>query len=409
MEVVTREGFICLLSPLYMGQWLWDEGLNTMAAWRRAIELSLGDMDTAKLRSIAQSRTEKASRVERARVLLAYREDPSFFAVGRRLGLHHQTVQRCVERAAAEGPMAALDDRPRPGKQPTITLEAKTWLVALACRKAKELGYPHELWTTRLLASHAREQGPAEGHACLAHLAQGTVCKILGEEEVKPHKVRYYLERRDPDFAEKMAEVLGVYRKVKVLKKAAGKNKPSDAVAIISYDEKPGFQALATTAPDLPPRPGVHATFARDHEYKRHGTVTLLAGINLLTGRVHALAKDRHRSRAFIEFLKLLDAAYPPHTAIHLILDNHSAHISKETRAWLADRPTGRFEFTFTPKHGSWLNLIEGFFSKLARSVLRDIRVSSKQELKDRLIAAMEFFNRAPVVHTWTYKLDKAA
>ena len=124
-----------------------------MAAWRRAIELSLGDEDTAKLRSIAQSRTEPASRVERARILLAYREDPSFFAVGRALGLHHQTVQRCVERAVVEGPMAALDDRPRPGREPTITLEAKAWLVSLACRKAKDLGYPHELWTTRLLAT----------------------------------------------------------------------------------------------------------------------------------------------------------------------------------------------------------------------------------------------------------------
>ena len=382
-----------------------------MAAWRRAIELSLGDADSAKLRSIAHSRTEPASRVERARILLAYREDPSFFAVGRRLGLHHQTVQRRVERAVAEGPMAVLDDRPRPGKEPTITLEAKTWLVSLACRKAKELGYPHELWTTRLLASHAREHGPAEGHACLARLAQGTVCKILDQEDVKPHKVRYYLERRDPDFAEKMAEVLCVYRKVKLLKKAAAasRKKPSDAVAVISYDEKPGIQAIATTAPDLPPVPGVHATFAREHEYKRHGTVTLMAGINLLTGKVHALVKDRHRSREFIEFLKLLDTVYPPHTAIHLILDNHSAHISKETRAWLADQPAGRFKFTFTPKHGSWLNLIEGFFSKLARSVLRHIRVSSKQELKDRLMAAMDFFNRAPVVHTWTYKLDKAA
>ena len=138
-----------------------------MAAWRRAIELSLGDADTAKLRSIAQSRTEPASRVERARILLAYRENPSFFAVGRALGLHHQTVQRCVERAVAEGPLAALDDRPRPGRVPTITLEAKAWLVSLACRKAKDLGYPHELWTTRLLARHAREHGPAEGHACL--------------------------------------------------------------------------------------------------------------------------------------------------------------------------------------------------------------------------------------------------
>jgi transposase len=382
-----------------------------MAAWRRAIELSLTDADTAKLRVMAQSRTEPASRVERARILLAYREDPSFFAVGQILGLHHQTVQRCVERAVAEGPMAALDDRPRPGREPTITIEAKAWLVDLACCKAKEFGYPHELWTTRLLASHAREHGPAAGHACLANLVQGTVCKLLDQEDVKPHKVRYYLERRDPEFAAKMAEVLCVYRQVKILKTAAAraKTKPSDAVAIVSYDEKPGIQAIATTAPDLPPVPGAHATFAREHEYKRHGTVSLLAGIDLLSGKVHALVKDRHRSREFIEFLKLLDAAYPAATAIKLILDNHSAHISKETRAWLAEQPAHRFEFTFTPKHGSWLNLIEGFFSKLARSVLRHIRVASKQELKDRLMAAMDHFNQNPVVHTWTYKLDKAA
>src|SRR6202034_2501286 len=157
------------------------------------------------------------------------------------------------------------------------------------------------------------------------------------------------------------------------------------------------------------PEPGVHATFARDHEYKRHGTLSLLAGIDLLTGQVHALVRDRHRSCEFIEFLKLVDAAYPAHTAIKLILDNHSAHISKETKRWLADQPAGRFEFTFTPKHGSWLNLVEGFFSKLARSVLRHIRVASKQELKERIIAAMDEFNRHPVVHTWSYKLDNAA
>jgi transposase len=387
-----------------------------MAAWRRAIELGLGEEDTARLRLIAQSRTEPASRVERARILLAYWEEPSFFAVGRALGLHHQTVQRCVERAVAEGPMAALDDRPRPGREPSITLEAKAWLVSLACRKAKDLGYPHELWTTRRLASHAREHGPAEGHPSLAHLAQGTVCKILDHEEVKPHKVRYYLEQRDPDFAEKMADVLCVYRQVKLLKKAAAaskkaavsKKKPTE-VAIISYDEKPGIQAIATTAPDLPPEPGVHATFAREFEYKRHGTVSLLAGIDLVTGKVHALVKDRHRSREFIEFLKLLDAAYPASTAIKVILDNHSAHISKETKAWLAEQPAHRFEFTFTPKHGSWLNLIEGFFSKLTRSVLRHIRVASKQELKDRIMAAMDYFNREPVVHTWNYKIEKAA
>ena len=210
-----------------------------MAGWRRPIELAVNDVEVAALKEISRSRSEPAIRVQRARILLAYRESLSFFAVGHALGVHHQTVQRCVERAAVEGPMAALDDRLPPGKAPTITTEAKAWIKDLACRKAKELGYPHELWTTRLLASHAREHGPAEGHGCLAKLAQGTLCKILNKQEIKPHKVRYYLERRDPEFERKMAEVLCVYREVKLIKEtaAAAKQEPSDAVAIISYDE----------------------------------------------------------------------------------------------------------------------------------------------------------------------------
>jgi transposase len=381
-----------------------------MAAPRLVVELSIAKEDVTKLMAIARSRTEPASRVERARILLAYRDDPSFFAVGRLLGVHHQTVQRCVERAAGCGALAALDDSPRPGKKPAITAEAKEWLVALACRKAKDLGYPHELWTTRLLARHAREHGPLAGHACLADLVQGTVCKILDAHAVKPHKIRYYLERRDPEFEEKMAQILCVYKEVEILKAAAASSKePGDAVAIVSYDEKPGVQAIGATAPDLPPKPGIYATFSRDHEYRRHGALSLLAGIDLLTGKVHALVEERHRSREFIEFLKLLDAAYPASTAIKIILDNHSAHTSKETKAWLATQPEGRFEFTFTPKHGSWLNLIEGFFSKLARSVLRHIRVVSKQELAERILAAIDDINQQPVVHTWSYKLDNAA
>ena len=181
-----------------------------MSAWRQVFELAIEEEDLERLRTIARSRTEPASRVERAQMLLAYRDDPSFFAVGQALGVHHQTVQRCVERAVAYGPLAALDDRPRAGREPTITPEARAWLVDLACRKAKELGYPHELWTTRLLARHAREHGPKAGHDCLAKLAQGTVCKILNRQAVKAHKVRYYLERRDSEFEEKMAQVLCV-------------------------------------------------------------------------------------------------------------------------------------------------------------------------------------------------------
>src|SRR5271169_8148 len=207
-----------------------------MAGWRQAVELAMTEEEIGALRVLSRSRTELASRVERAQMLLAYRENPSFCAVGQRVGVHHQTVQRCVERALVYGALAALDDRPRSGKEPTITAEAKAWLVSLACRKAKDLGYPHELWTTRLLARHAREHGPAEGHACLGKLVQGTVCKILNEQEVKPHKVRYYLERRDPEFKQKMAEVLCVYREVRLIKEtaAAAKQQPSDAVAIVS-------------------------------------------------------------------------------------------------------------------------------------------------------------------------------
>src|SRR3954451_17329877 len=180
--------------------------------------------------------------------------------------------------------------RGRAANPPSRSKPRHGWLMA--CRKAKDFGYPHELWTTRLLAFHAREHGPTEGHACLANLVQGTVCKILDQEDVKPHKVRYYLERRDPDFADKMAQVLCVYRQVKLLKKTAAlsKRNSSDRVAVVSYDEKPGIQAIATTAPDLPPEPGVHATFAREHEYKRHGTVSLLAGIDLV-------ARQRPRDR----------------------------------------------------------------------------------------------------------------
>lgn len=366
----------------------------------------MGPDDLAVLETLARSRTEPSSRVQRARILLAYRADPSSTAVGAQIGVTHHTVQRCLRRALRFGVLAALDDSPRPGKAPQITHEAKAWLVSLACQKAKALGYPHELWTTRLLARHVREHAAVAGHPCLQNVVQGTVCKILARHDIKPHKVRYYLERRDEAFETKMAEVLCVYREVAVLRAS---QTPGADVAIISYDEKPGIQAIDNTAPDLPPQPGSHPTFARDHEYKRHGTLSLLAGIDLLTGKVHAAIEDRHRSREFVGFLKRLDAAYPADTTIKLILDNHSAHISKETKAWISSQPEGRFSFVFTPKHGSWLNLVEGFFSKMARSMLRHIRVASKAELKARIIAYLDELNRDPVIHSWTYKIGDAA
>ena len=198
-------------------------------------------------------------------------------------------------------------------------------------------------------------------------------------------------------------------REVAAKAEGAAEEQTAPNVAFVCYDEKPGIQAIANTAPDLPPVAGKHACVARDHEYQRHGTLSLLAGIDLLTGQVHASVENRHRSREFIGFLKKLDAGYPSDTAIKIILDNHSAHVSKETNKWLAEQRDGRFSFVFTPKHGSWLNLVEGFFSKMARSVLRRIRVVSKAELMQRILAYLDNINREPVVHTWSYKITLPA
>ena len=155
--------------------------------------------------------------------------------------------------------------------------------------------------------------------------------------------------------------------------------------------------------------PSRSASFERDHQYKRHGTLSLLAGIDLLTDKVHALNENAAAKASSSNSSSFSMPPIRPAPPMKLILDNHSAHISRETRAWLDTRPPGRFDFTFTPKHGSWLNLIEGFFSKFARSVLRHIRVTSKRKLKQRIMAGIDDVNRHPVIHTWSYKLAEAA
>ncbi|HEV2387942.1 MAG TPA: IS630 family transposase, partial [Candidatus Acidoferrales bacterium] len=214
----------------------------------------------------------------------------------------------------------------------------------------------------------------------------------MNSQPVKPHKVRYYLERRDPAFEERKAEVLEVYAAAERLRAMPAADRP---VAVLSYDEKPGIQAIATRAPDLPPRPGKHTTVQRDHKYKRLGTVTLSAAVDLVSGVVHHAVTQRHRSREFVAFLEKLDARYPAGLLICILLDNHSAHRSRETRRFLASKP-GRFELVFTPTHASWLNYVETFFSKVARSVLRRIRVGSKAELGDRIRRYIDACNASP-------------
>ena len=322
--------------------------------------------------------------------------------IAREMATTRPLVERVIDKALAFDPLQALKDLPRPGRAPKVSDDAKSWVLSVACRKPKELGYAHESWTYSLLALHIRTHCEAAGYPALARLGKGRLHELLAKSNIKPHKISYYLERKDPEFDAKMANVLCVYKEVQLQNASA--TEPQSAT--VSYDEKPGIQALAGIAADLAPVPQVYQAVARDYEYKRLGTVSLLAGIDLHTGRVVPLVRDRHRSREFIEFLQLIDEYYPKDWKIRLVLDNHSSHVSKETTKWLKKRP-GRFKFVFTPKHASWLNMVEILFSKMTRSFLRGLRVHSKEELIQRLYLYIEELNEDPVVFRWKYRLDE--
>jgi len=365
---------------------------------RAALTLSVEQRMMLKER--AGSRTAAQREVERAKVLLAYADGKSPTEIQRALGVSRPTIYKCVDKALAAGAATGLRDRYHRPHAPQISEAAKTWVIDLACRKPKDLGLAAELWTLSALARHVATHAEDAGFARLAHAGKSTVWRILDAHDLKPHRVRYYLERRDAEFERKMAEVLMVYHDVNLYGTAAVHGAPSAPIYTVSVDEKPGVQALDTTAPDLPPVPGRHAGIGRDYEYVRHGTLSILAALDLHTGEIIANVELRHRSIEFIALLRRLDERYPGEAVIRVVLDNHSAHISKETMAYLASRP-GRFEYVHTPKHGSWLNLIESAFSKMARSFLRHIRVASLDELKQRILRGIDEMNAHPVRFQW--------
>jgi transposase len=360
----------------------------------------------AKLKELAGSRTAPTREVERAKVLLGYAAGTSITQLQRQLGLGRPMIYKCVDKALAAGVEMGLKDKYHRPHGPEISDEAKAWVVSLACTKPKDHGLAAELWSISALAKFVSETAHSAGFARLANAGKSTVWRILDEHDIKPHKIRYYLEKRDPEFDRKMQEVLMVYRDVWLYREGAVHDARPEPIYTVSVDEKPGIQAIGLTAPDLPPVPGKASAVGRDYEYVRHGTVSILAGIDLHSGHIFANVEERHRSVEFIALLKQLDEHYPKDAIIRVVLDNHSAHISKETMAYLGTRP-GRFEYVHTPKHGSWLNLIEYAFSKMARTFLRHIRVKSKDELKLRILQGVAEINASPVVFRWNkFDLD---
>ena len=373
---------------------------------RRASSIELSNEEREYLELQTRARTIQAQTVTRARILLLRADSVSIDAIADKVGLNRCSVMLCLKKFKEGGIENALFDAPGRGRNAEITDEEKAWIINIACQKPIDFGYAAETWTYAKLTSHINKTAEAAGYTRLSTIHKSTVNTILDEADIKPHKITYYCENRDPDFDSKMHNVLLVYKQLEMQFDESGKLIISEdtPIHVLSYDEKPGIQAIATTSDDLMPDEK-HPTINRDYEYKRLGTLSLLAAIDLQTGEAIPLVRDKHSSTEYIEFLKLLDDKYPKGDKIRIVLDNLKVHTSEATRKYLATVP-GRFEFVFTPKHGSWLNMVEGFFSKMTRQMLRGIRVNSKDELTNRIYKYFAEINEEPIVFHWKYNLD---
>ena len=373
---------------------------------KRASSIELSNEEREYLKLQTRARTIQAQTVTRVRILLLRADSVSIDAIADKVGLNRCSVMLCLKKFKEGGIENALFDAPGRGRNAEITGEEKAWIINIACQKPIDFGYAAETWTYAKLTSHINKTAEAAGYTRLSTIHKSTVNTILVEADIKPHKITYYCENRDPDFDSKMHNVLLVYKQLEMQFDESGKLIISEdtPIHVLSYDEKPGIQAIATTSDDLMPDEK-HSTINRDYEYKRLGTLSLLAAIDLQTGEAIPLVRDKHSSMKYIEFLKLLDDKYPKGDKLRIVLDNLKVHTSEATRKYLATVP-GRFEFVFTPKHGSWLNMVEGFFSKMTRQMLRGIRVKSKEELTNRIYRYFAEINEEPIVFHWKYNLD---
>ena len=374
-----------------------------------AQSITLTNEEVLYLQSLTRQRTIQAQVVDRAKMLLYKAQGASNSDIAERLDVNINTVKLCLSKFREGGVQRALFDDKRKGRPVEITDDAIAWIISIACQRPADLGYAQELWTLKNLHQYIQNHAEEAGYSRLTTITKPMVQKILNQSEIKPFKIKYYCEKLDPDFETKMHDVLVVYKQVEMQFDENGDiivSTDSPMIHTISCDEKPGIQAIATTSDDLRPTEGNSCVY-RDYEYKRLGTMSLIAGIDLLTGIAIPVVSETHKSSDFICLLKKLDEMYPEGDVIRIICDNHSAHKSKEVQNYLATKPEGRYVFVFTPKHASWLNLIECFFSKMTKQMLKGIRVKSKQELADRIYQYFDEINKEPVVFHWTYKLDE--
>lgn len=329
-----------------------------------------------RLEAIVRKQTAPQRVVRRAKIVLAAWRGQSNNAIARDLGISVDTVRTWRRRFRTEG-MPGLTDRPRPGRRPVYGPEVHLRIVATVTLQRPEAD---SQWSHRLLAEHLKQE---------VGISASQIGRILADLDLKPHRVRGWLNRpADPEFQAKATAICDLYLK------------PPTGTVLLSLDEKTSIQAKSRKHPTRSLRPS--QAERREFEYVRHGTVSLIAAMDVVTGEVLGeIIPGKNNSENFLWFLTQIDQAIPRHQKIHIVMDNGSSHTSKLTKAWLADHP--RFTVTYTPKHASWLNMVELFFSILTRRLLRRGEFTSRHDLADKILHFITIYDQTARPFHWTY------
>ena len=310
----------------------------------------------------------------RCRIVLATAEGQSESAIARQLRTNRKTVILWRTRFAEQGPESLWQIAPGRGRKPTYGPE-KIKAIVEATLQTKPSGMTH--WSCRRMAK-------AQG------VSKSTISNIWRSHQVKPHRVKRFKLSRDPQFLEKLTDVVGLYL-----------NPPQQAM-VICVDEKSQIQALDRTQPGLPLKKGRCGTMT--HDYKRHGTTTLFAALEVLQGRVIGQCFERHRNQEFLRFLRRLDQEFPGQVPLHLVMDNYGTHQHPNVRAWLKRHP--RFILHFVPTSSSWLNLIERWFAELTIKRVRRDSFHSVEDLEKAIGEFLAVWNEHPKPFVWTATVE---
>ena len=326
--------------------------------------------DRARLAAVIGNRNSPLKHVQRARIVLLSSERLSVLDIAGRIGVSRPAVWRWQVRYAEQGVDGLLRDKTRKPGKPPVPLETVARVLALPCSNPPG-NATH--WTGRAVAK-------------TIGVSLRTVQRIWDAHRLQPHRLRTFKKSNDPAFAEKVEDVVGLYME------------PPCHAVVLSIDEKSQIQALDRTQPGLPLKPGKCATLT--HDYKRNGTTTLFAALNVLDGTVLGRCMKRHTHQEFIKFLNAVERAVPAGKVVHAILDNYATHKHPKVKAWLADHP--RWVFHFTPTSASWLNAVEGFFSVITRRRIRRGVFRSVTELEDAIRRYIRDHNTKAKPFVWT-------